>query len=279
MPDLPHLIVTRPQPQADAWVGQLRQLGLAASALPLLGIDGPADAAPVRAAWQALACGRDDAGRPLAAVMFVSPSAVQRFFDQRPTGLAWPVGVLAAAPGLGTRDALATAGVPAQALCSPPAEGGRFDSEALWAVLAPRCAWEGRAVLVVRGADGRDWLADALRQQGAAVHFIEAYRRTAPVPTPAQQALLARALAQPADFCWLFSSSEAVGQLPALAPGADWRAARALATHARIAAAARALDFGRVDLVEPLPQAVAAALGAPSQGGDSKGPSIQSRRT
>ena len=40
MPDLPHLLVTRPQPQADAWVARLQALGLAASAFPLLGIDG-----------------------------------------------------------------------------------------------------------------------------------------------------------------------------------------------------------------------------------------------
>ncbi len=271
----PHLLVTRPQPQADAWVARLQAMGFAASAFPLLGIDGPVDLAPVHAAWQAIAQGHDDAGRPLAVVMFVSPSAVQRFFDQRPAVLAWPVGVLAAAPGQGTRDGLAQAGVPASALCSPPADGGRFDSEALWVVLQPRCAWPGRSALVVRGERGRNWLGEVLHAQGAAVHFVEAYRRTAPVPTPTQRDLLAQALAQPAGFCWLLSSSEAVGQLPALAPGADWSAARALATHARIAAAAQALGMLQVPVIEPSPAAVAAWLHAhPMQG-----PSIQSAGT
>lgn len=273
--DCPHLLVTRPQPQADAWAARLQGLGLAASTFPLLGIDGPGDPAPVHAAWQAIACGQDDAGRPLVMVMFVSPSAVQRFFDRRPASLAWPAGVVAAAPGQGTRDALAQAGVPAAALCSPPAEGGRFDSEALWAVLQHRCAWPGRSALVVRGEDGRNWLAEALRQQGAVVHFVEAYRRTAPVPTPAQRALLAQALAQPAGFCWLLSSSEAVGQLAALAPGADWSDARALATHPRIAAAALALGMAHVTVIEPTPEAVAVQLGH----GSGQGPSIQSGRT
>lgn len=271
----PHLLVTRPQPQADAWVDRLRAMGLTASAFPLLGIDAPADPAVVQAAWQAIARGQDAAGRPLAMVMFVSPSAVQRFFDQRPAGLAWPVELLAAAPGQGTRDALAQAGVPTPALCSPPVEGGRFDSEALWAVLQHRCDWPGRSALVVRGEAGRNWLAEALRQQGAAVHFVEAYRRTAPVPTATQQALLAQALAQPAGFCWLFSSSEAVGQLPALAPGADWSAARALATHPRIAAAAQALGMPQVPVIEPLPEAVSAWLAGQS----AQVPSIQSRGT
>lgn len=279
MPGLPHLIVTRPQPQADAWVARLQALGLAASAFPLLGIDGPADPAPVRGAWQAIVRGTDDGGRPLVVVMFVSPSAVQRFFAQRPADAVWPAGVLAAAPGLGTREALAAAGVPAPVLCSPPADGGRFDSEALWVVLRPLRDWPGRSVLVVRGEDGRDWLADTLRAQGAAVHFIEAYRRTAPVPTPAQRALLARALAQPAHFCWLFSSSEAVGQLPALAPDADWTGARALATHPRIAAAARALGIGRVAVIAPSAEAVAAALDTPASGPVRGGRSIQSGRT
>ena len=92
---------------------------------------------------------------------------------------------------------------------------------------AANLAWKlGR---VVRGEAGRNWLAEALRQHGAQVHFVEAYRRTVPVPSPPQQALLAQALARPERFCWLFSSSEAVGHLPQLAPGADWAPACALA--------------------------------------------------
>ena len=41
---------------------------------------------------------------------------------------------------------------------------------------------------------------------------------------------------------WLFSSSEAVGHLPA----ADWSQARAVATHPRIAEAVRAAGWGVV---------------------------------
>ncbi|MES2717410.1 MAG: uroporphyrinogen-III synthase [Pseudomonadota bacterium] len=257
MADLPHLLVTRPQPQADDWVQRLQALGLVASAFPLLGIADPADPAPVQASWQAIARGSDGAGRRLAMVMFVSPSAVRRFFGQRPAGLAWPAGVVAAAPGLGTHQALLQAGVPAAALCSPPEAGGRFDSEALWAVLQARCSWPGASALVVRGEAGRDWLADALRQQGAQVHFVEAYQRTVPVLAGAAQRLLQQAIQQPAAFCWLFSSSEAVGHLRGLAPGADWRSATALATHPRIAEAAQRLGLGRVHSVLPTPQAVA----------------------
>ena len=147
-----------------------------------------------------------------------------------------------------------------RALCSPAEDGGQFDSEALWAVLQPRCHWPGSAALVVRGESGRDWLAEALRQQGAQVHFVEAYRRTVPVPDAAARAVLAQALDRPDGFCWLFSSSEAVGHLPRLAPGADWARARALATHPRIAEAARQLGLQQVHTVAPTPEAVAALL-------------------
>ena len=259
---LPLVLVTRPQPQADDWVARLQALGLRAVALPLLGIAAAADPAPVRAAWLGLAgvaCGQQPAHLP-AVVMFVSPSAVDRFFGLKPADLAWPPGVLAAGTGPGTRRALRAAGVPDEAVVTPPDQLAQFDSEALWAVLRPRLQWAGKAVWIVRGEGGRDWLADTLRQQGAAVHFVEAYRRTGPVLDALAQAALQQALAQPSACCWLFSSSEAVGHLPALAPAVHWAAAAALASHPRIAAAARQLGFGRVRQVSPSPEAVAKAL-------------------
>ena len=71
-------------------VGHIADMAAEASGLggALLGIDGPGDPAPVQAAWQAIARGHDAQQRPLVMVMFVSPSAVQRFFAGRPSGLA-----------------------------------------------------------------------------------------------------------------------------------------------------------------------------------------------
>ena len=247
------VIVTRPQPQAAEWVAQLQARGLHAGALPLLGIDGPADPAPVHQAWLHLPA--------QAVVMFVSPSAVQRFFALRPGGMVWPSQVIAAGTGPGTRLALLQAGVPHSAVLTPDPAAGQFDSEALWALLAGRIHWPGQQVLIVRGAGGRDWLSAQLRQSGAQVHWVEAYRRTAPEPDTAALALLTAALAQPAAHVWLFSSSEAAGHLPALAPGADWRSCSALVTHPRIAEAVQALGFGRVQLVAPALDAVVAVVG------------------
>ena len=263
------VVVTRPQPQADEWVAQLQACGLQAGALPLLGIDGPADTGPVLQAWHKLP--------QQAVVMFVSPSAVNRFFALQPTGMAWPAQVIAAGTGPGTRRALLQAGVPDGAVLTPDANVGQFDSEALWALLAGRLHWPGQQVLIVRGEGGRDWLSAQLRQCGAQVHWVEAYRRTVPVPDAPGQALLAAALARPAAHVWLFSSSEAAGHLPTLAPGADWHQAQALATHARIAQAAQALGFGRVQQVPPAVDAVAAAVRAAAAAGgvaDAKTPPV-----
>jgi uroporphyrinogen-III synthase len=259
------VLVTRPQPQADEWVAKLRMLGVDAAALPLLAIDGAPDPAALQRARGAVA--------GAAMVMFVSPSAVERFFDGADAALAAAFaadpGPIAGGTGPGTHAALERAGVPEAAIVTPPPDGGRFDSEALWQRLqAMAIDWRARRVLIVRGDGGRDWLADTLRREGAEVAFAEAYRRAAPRLDATQQALLADALARPEAHCWLLSSSEAVRQLRVLAPSADWSRASALATHERIADTARAVGFGRVERVDVAPEAVAARVGRSIQSRD-----------
>lgn len=245
------VLVTRPQPQADDWVARLRAAGVDAHSLPLLRIDAPADTAAVASAWQSL-------GDDVLAV-FVSPNAAARFFEYRPEGMAWPSGLWAGAIGPGTSAALRQCGVPSGCVVEPDPDAGVFDSEALWRCLAPRREWRGVRVLVVRGENGRDWLASTLQQQGAEVRFVEAYRRTAPQPSGAEQALLNQAIAHPARHAWLFSSSQAVDHLQQLAPGAAWQQAWAIASHPRIAARAQAAGFGHVLQAGPaLPDLLAA---------------------
>jgi uroporphyrinogen-III synthase len=250
------VIVTRPPAQAAPWVAQLQALGVDAVALPLIGIEPVDDPAPLRAAWTALP--------GTALVMFVSANAVLHFFAQRGPA-AWPAGTLAGATGPGTSAALRDVGLAGPQIVEPAADAARWDSEALWERIAGR-DWAGRRVLVVRGEDGRDWLADTLREHGARVDFVAAYRRRAPQPDAAARALVAAARAAPAVHLWIFSSGEAVGQLRALAPDADWSASQAAASHPRIAQAARAAGFGRVLTVAPTPAAVAALVqGGPLQ--------------
>jgi len=248
------LLVTRPQPQADAWVERLRGRGVDALALPLLEIDAVVDLSALHAAW------RDLPRYTLA--MFVSPNAVSHFFAARPAELAaqgWPPGTRAGATGPGTLQALQMAGVPTALCVAPPSHATQFDSAALWAGLQGE-PWTGREVLVLRGDGGRDELAAQLRAAGAAVHFTQAYHRGPAHPDAAGRARLARALAEPASHLWWLSSAEAVGYLPRLAPRVDWRRARALASHPRIAERARELGFGRVFEAPPTLDAVLASL-------------------
>lgn len=251
----PLLLVTRPQPQADEWVAALSAFGVNAAALPLLAIEDGPDPAAVVQAWGGVA--RHDL------VMFVSPNAVERFMAARPVNASsalWPAATLAGSTGPGTAHALLAAGVPAAQIVSPPADPGQFDAEALWAQLQTRRDWAGASALVVRGEGGRDWLAETLRAAGASVGFVAAYRRVLPQWSAAQRAVLAHALARPAEHLWLFSSSQALGHLATLAPGADWSASAALATHARIAASAQRAGFASVQQVAPSLRAVAQAV-------------------
>lgn len=233
------VIVTRPAKQAETWVRWLRDAGIEAVALPLIAIEPPRDAAPLRDAWRTI--------DGFAMAMFVSANAVEHFVAQRAAGAAWPAQLLAGSTGPGTSAALREAGVPPQLLVEPP--GPDFDSEALWQRLRGR-DWQGRRVLVLRGQDGRDWLSQQLGAAGAQVLFAESYVRSVPALDGDQRAVLRQALAAPAAHRWLFSSSQAVRHLRELAPGADWSASRAWATHARVAEAVRAARFGEVGVVE-----------------------------
>jgi len=257
------VLVTRPAAQAREWVDRLTALGVPAQALPLIDIGGAPEPAAVRAAWQAMA----RAEEPLA--VFVSPNAVAEFFaalrdpaeGSRASAPGWPPGAWAGATGPGTVAALREAGVPAARIASPPADAPQFDSEALWQVIG-QGPWPGREAWIVRGNGGRDWLATQLAAAGASTHFVQAYQRAAPRWSETEQALHAAACAAPAQWLWLFSSSEAIDQLVALSPAQDWRGARALASHPRIAERARAAGFGHVDAVSAAVDAVAQAWAA-----------------
>jgi len=247
------LLVVRPRAQALAWVAELAAMGVSARALPLIEIL-PAPA-PARVAEVADAVAAAHDAQPV--LVFVSPNAVHGFFDA--AARAWPAHAHAAATGPGTVAALRERGVPPERIVAPPPGSPQFDSEALWSVVGG-WTWASRPVWIVRGNGGRDWLGQQLRDAGADVRVVASYGRAAPALDDGERALLEAAVAEPARWVWMFSSSEAVDNLRALAPAADWRRARALASHPRIAETATAAGFGRVDLVAPSPAEVARAL-------------------
>ena len=249
------VIVTRPAAQAADWVERLRASAIDAVALPLIGIAPAADASALQTAWHALP--QHDL------LVFVSPNAVEHFFAARPAGAVWPAGLRAGSPGPGTTRVLVGLGVPTAAIDEPADDAAQFDSESLWVRLRTR-GWRDRRVLIVRGDGGRDWLAQTLRDAGAHVAHVAAYRRLAPALDGDQAALLRAALARPEAHLWFFSSSEAIDHLaaaPIVAQAqAYWARARALATHPRIAARARQLGFARVTEARPALAAVIACI-------------------
>jgi uroporphyrinogen-III synthase len=231
------LVLTRPRQEAERWADRLREHGHDPLVLPLIAIDPPKEAQPLRDAAAHL--------RNYGAVMFVSVNAVQGFFAvaQHFDGpRAW-------APGLATRDALHAAGVPAGRIDSPPADAEQFDSESLWRQVGGQLR-AGDRLLLVRGGDsegrsqGRDWLAQQLAARGVVVDTVVAYIRQLP-PWGEEERARARRAAVDGSL-WLFSSSEAANNLGTLLPGQSWAQARALATHPRIAQAVRALGFASV---------------------------------
>jgi uroporphyrinogen-III synthase len=246
----PRVLVTRPAAQAVPWVERLRARDLDAEALPLIEIAAVVDASPLGEAWRGLAARR--------LVFFVSANAVEHFFAARPTDVVWPKGLEAAVPGPGTAATLRDLGGAALAVVAPNGDAPQFDSEALWARLRDR-DWQGASVLVVRGDGGRDWLAERLVEAGASVDAMSAYRRKVPAFVGEDRRLLDAALADPAAI-WLFSSSQAIANLEAVAGRGRLAGARAVATHPRIAARARAAGFVEVVGTGPGLDAVVACI-------------------
>ena len=236
------VIVTRPAREAVRWVDDLCAAGFDARALPLIAIE------PVgHAARTALLAARRRIG-DYAVLMFVSAAAVEHFLVPAAAHIAMP---RAWGTGPGTVRALRRAGVPAACIDAPPGDAASFDSEALWDIVRAQIG-AGTRVLIVRGGDargrpaGRDWLAREIDAAGGVVDTVVAYRRLAPTLDVGALALAAAGAGD--GTVWLFSSSEAIANLRQAMPAADWAAARAVATHARIAEAARAAGFGTVRL-------------------------------
>lgn len=272
------VIVTRPEREANAWVEALCQRGFKAQALPLIEIgpsNNPADALALQQAWDTLS--------NYTACLFVSGNAVSHFFKKnRPTAqslfaepaiknIAYaptshvPPRTRFMAPGPGTAAALQAAGVPAGQIDSPAADAQQFDSQSLWKNVGRR-DWHGCRVLILRGqtltgqrealdaasAPGRDWIAGQWTAAGATVDFLRVYVRRPPAWSQAQLRQAQQAMAD--GSIWLLSSSEAVQNLASM-NGVDRQqlsGARAVATHPRIAEAARAAGWGVV--VESRPQ-------------------------
>jgi len=263
-------IVTRPKQEADAWAAQIKRNGIEAVAFPMIEIVAVPDRSPLAKAWK-------DVGK-YDVLMFVSSNAVSHFFAARPAELASPWASGGQAPrawvtGPGSRAALLAQGVPANYIDMPASTAQSLDSEALWLQVEVQIQ-AGIHILIVRGdkaseaanttasgtpsGQGRDWLAVQLQERGAQVDYVVAYARRPPQWTAEQRAIVAQSL-QGKDV-WVWSSAEALGNLLAAFPGQTWGGAKAVATHTRIAQAARLAGFGKVALAKPGLAALCASI-------------------
>jgi len=233
------IVVTRPRAQGDALAEGIRQAGGEAWRFPLLEIIPYPDSAPLQEAANRLI----DA----AFAIFISANAVR--YAMPVLRAIWPESLLAVAPGMGTAEALAAAGI---ARCLLPKE--RFDSEGVLAL--PELAAEkiaGRDILLFKGEGGRELLATTLAERGANVFPVPVYRRVA--PREGQDEFFARLAACQFDAITL-SSSEALRHLRQLAAERSeilpcLHALPLFTAHPRIADHAEEAGFTRVICTDP----------------------------
>ncbi|MFT4067890.1 fused uroporphyrinogen-III synthase HemD/membrane protein HemX [Paraburkholderia sp.] len=268
------VVITRPAGQSGELVEQLEAAGLATLDFPLIDIAPVLDDAPLRNALASL--------ERYALVVFVSPNAVDHAFAR--SEAIWPHALPIGVVGPGSVRALARHGVraPEHRVISPSSgaddESTSFDSEGLFAALDASlgaAALEGKRVLIVRGDGGREWLADRLREAGAEVETVAAYRRIVPEPSIGAWARVHELLAGE-PHAWLLTSSEGVRNLHELAQEhltadelTQLKHAILVAPHPRIAQTARALGFDRITVSgagdERIVRALVAAVPAVAQ--------------
>jgi uroporphyrinogen III methyltransferase/synthase len=159
------IVVTRARAQASGFAASLRELGAEVVQLPVIRIAPPEDPAPLREAAEA--AGAFDW------IVFTSANGVDRFFatladsgrDARALG-----GVSLCTIGPATAEALAKHGVRADLV---PDE---FVAEAALEALAAAGDLAGKRILIPRAAEAREVLPDGLRERGAEVVVVAAYR-------------------------------------------------------------------------------------------------------
>ena len=157
------VIVTRPQRPAAVFASRIAALGGRPLIWSAIVIEPPDDSARLADAHAKL--------DQYDIAIFVSANAVE--FGARP-GRPWPPSLRTFAPGPGTAEALAAAGIADTRI---PAKS--WDSEGLLE-LPDLADVAGKRIVIFRGEGGREFLGNTLRMRGAIVDHVPCYRRVAP---------------------------------------------------------------------------------------------------
>lgn len=164
------ILVTRPHEQAEGLVGQLRELGASAVALPAIRIEPHRDLGRLDAALRTLAT--------YDWVLFTSARAVELTFERmRRLGLPteWPRHVRLGAIGPATAASLTRRGL------RPTLTPRRFLAEALAEAMGDVA---GMRILLPRAEGARPVLPDMLERRGGRVDEIPIYRAVPAAPAP-----------------------------------------------------------------------------------------------
>lgn len=172
-----NVLITRPAGQAEELVAALQAVGCRVAHYPVLAIAPlqPGEDAGALTTLRQRMMNLDTYQR----VIFISTNAVrygfewiEQFWPQLPEGIEWYA--------IGTATATAMAGFGVSAAATGREKNSAMNTEALLA--APAFAdVSGDKILIVRGVGGREALAEALRDRGAIVDYVECYRRALPV--------------------------------------------------------------------------------------------------
>lgn len=249
--DIDHVVLTQPVARVAPIVRRLESTGLRVTCWPLMDATVEPDL-DWGAAFRRIAASRWTIFPSPACVALVLGAATER-------GIAWPDGAGIALVGPGSRDELAgwherVPGLSAAA-CIEPASGP-FDAAALLAHPALQQI-AGCPITVLRRPDGgRDWI-DTLRERGASVDEVIAYRVT-PVDPPAGAAeWVAERCAASAGLAFSIASAAAGRRLAGWARGlaqpvGEWVLDQPVLTvHPRIAQALATSGWRRVSLHPP----------------------------
>jgi uroporphyrinogen-III synthase len=187
------VVVTRAAHQAEELARPLREQGAEVILLPVIGIAGPKDPEPLRAA------ARSEAYRW---IIFTSANAVSAYAAELRRASRQSKARIATI-GSATREAAEAHGFRVELVPE------RYIAESLLEAFAAEDL-AGASILIPSAAVTRDVVAPALRRRGARVDVVEAYRNILPGEAPEQ----ARSTFQPPYPDWVtFASSSAVTNL------------------------------------------------------------------
>lgn len=199
-----HVMVTRPRQQAGPLIEELEAAGANPWSFPLLEIT-PRTSPQLDQLISQL--------EQYDIAIFISPNAVRYGIDAVRQHRAWPDSLQLATIGKGSAQELESR--LGRAADIVPATGN--DSEALLKTPALQNI-NGKRILIFRGQNGRELLADTLRARGAEVDYAEVYERHRPDVDPAP---LNAALQSEAIDVILITSNEALENLLSMVAAAN----------------------------------------------------------